>query len=174
MALIRTRAKPAGRPVQAVQFKGDPSVHRGIFWDTDPHIKNPHWRVRTSEDRGSLWLGDGYWLIGEGHTLLTVSPEMFARDWEEIESPFAGTPEVTAYVQQLKDQLLCVHAVTEFCDLHGMASDNPEASTAAQLFAGVTEALRLLDHLAQDGSLGSAALSHLANKALPANRRTLT
>lgn len=81
--LIQTKPKEPGTPVEAVQFLGDPSVHPGIFWDTDPHLK-PHWRVRTSEERGSLWLGFGDWIVGEGPRLRTIHPDEFERDWQVV------------------------------------------------------------------------------------------
>lgn len=81
--LIQTKPKPAGEPRAAVQFLGDPGVHPDIFWDTDSRTK-PHWRVRTSDERGSQWIDIGYWLIGAGHNLETVSPAVFARDWQQV------------------------------------------------------------------------------------------
>ena len=89
--LIQTKPKEAGMPVDAVQFLGDPSVHPGIFLDTDPHTK-PHWRVRTSEDRGSLWLGVGDWIVGMGHNLRTIHPEDFESDWQLVHNAGGNSP----------------------------------------------------------------------------------
>lgn len=83
--LIQTKPQPAGKPVEAVQFLGDPSVHPQIFWDTDPHTK-PHWRVGGEShggpyDSGSLYLTIGDWIVGRGAVEL-IHAEQFERDWQ--------------------------------------------------------------------------------------------
>ena len=62
--LIQTKPKEAGNPVDAVQFLGDPDVHPDIYQETCAITKRTHWRLRTSEERGSQWIGVGYWIIG--------------------------------------------------------------------------------------------------------------
>lgn len=82
--LIQTKPKEAGNPVDAVQFLGDPDVHPGIYQETCAITKRTHWRLRTSEERGSQWLGVGYWIIGRGHRVETIEPAIFERDWQLV------------------------------------------------------------------------------------------
>lgn len=81
-ALIQTRPKPAGSPVFAVKWLGDPNVHPGIFLDNDPHIKPPQFRLRTTEEGGSLALTWGCWIIGSGPTARIIQSSVFREDWQ--------------------------------------------------------------------------------------------
>lgn len=82
--LIQTKPKEVGKPIDAVQFLGDPSVHPDIYQETCAITKKTHWRLRTSEGRGSQWLGVGYWIIGRGWNVETIDPITFKRDWQVV------------------------------------------------------------------------------------------
>ena len=91
--LIQKKPKPVGEPVTAVQFIGDPGVHPQIFWDTSPGSK-PHWRIGGEDhggpfDSGSSYLARDTWIAGEGATLMLISPDTLARDWQVV----AGEPQ---------------------------------------------------------------------------------
>lgn len=92
--LIQTKPKPAGKPVEAVQFLGDPSVHPAIWWQPEEKLSHgkvnkAHWRL-GGEGRGggydfsSSYLEIGDWIIGRGHGLALIHPKEFERDWQVV------------------------------------------------------------------------------------------
>ena len=83
MALIQTKPRPAGQPTHAVQFLGDPSVHKDIFLDSEKDgIKK--YRLRTTEDRGSQAIVEGCWIMGSGSVASVIMPDTFERYWQVV------------------------------------------------------------------------------------------
>lgn len=80
--LIRRRPREPGEPVLAVQFLGDPKVHPGIF--RDDTTRHSSYRVARDEDRGSLYLEHGSWIIGQGASTQVIPPNEFAREWQVV------------------------------------------------------------------------------------------
>lgn len=89
---VQTKPVPAGTPVLATQFTGDPSIHPSIFWEADEQLacgvsNRGHWRFGGEGhggrmDTGSSWLNIGDWVVDNGPDSYLIPAHIFHRNWQ--------------------------------------------------------------------------------------------